>query len=78
MVGICGASPIQLRQETNMNVIENCVDAVYCSEPVNEREILVIRRRLSTRPEFAATETDWQLELIDYDRDPNLSFIVAR
>lgn len=59
----------------NINEIENCVDAVFSSEPVTAKEIVVIREKLSKRTTSKKFPNTWMLELIDYDENPGLSFL---
>lgn len=58
------------------NEIENCVDAVYFPDAFDESEITLIRSKLAKRTIPTAVSYGWQFELIDYDKNPNLSFLV--
>lgn len=57
------------------NEIENCVDAVYFSDALDETEITTIRTQLAKRAIPVPISHGWQFELIDYDKNPNLSFV---
>lgn len=59
----------------NHNQIENCVGAVFCCEPLSDEEVATIRRCLDFRQVAPPCADGWQLELIDYDLNPNLSFL---
>jgi hypothetical protein len=61
----------------NRNQIENCADAVFCSEALSAREVAGIRKQLAIRQVAPSRADGWQLELIDYDLNPNLSFLVT-
>lgn len=64
--------------QVSINEIENCVEGVYFSDPLDAGEIDTIRRRLRTRSVTPQPPNGWQFELIDYDRNPNLSFITPK
>lgn len=57
------------------NEIENCVEAVYFSDPLDKMEIATIRTLLSRRTVVQPMAAGWPLEWVDYDRNPNLDFI---
>ena len=59
----------------NNNEMENCVDAVFCTEPLSEQEIALVQSRLAKRTIPQPRADAWALELIDYDLNPNLSFL---
>lgn len=59
----------------NHNQIENCVDAVFCSENLSPDDVATVRKRLARRSVITPNPQGWTLELIDYDLNPNLSFL---
>lgn len=59
----------------NNNVIENCVNAVFCRDPVSAKEISIIQGQLAKRTVLQPRADAWAFELIDYDQNPNLSFL---
>ncbi|HWA25972.1 MAG TPA: DUF4238 domain-containing protein [Lacunisphaera sp.] len=58
--------------------IDNCVDAVYFSDPFEESEIATIRKRLAKRERLAPLANAWKFDMIEYDHGPHLSFIKPR
>jgi len=59
----------------SINEIENSVDAVFFSDPLSGEEIAAIRGKLASRLVVPADPHGWRLELIDYDENPNLTFL---
>jgi hypothetical protein len=62
----------------NNNEIENCVGAVFCSEPLSKLEIALVQSKMAKRPILQPRADAWALELIDYDLNPNLSFLAKQ
>lgn len=65
-------------QVVSTNEIANCVDAVFFSDPLSVTEIGIIRSLLAKRTVPIPNRIAWGIELIDYDLNPNLSFILPR
>lgn len=64
--------------QVSINEIENCVEGVYFSDPLSDDEVATIRRRLQKRTIAPARQDGWQLMLVDYDLNPNLSFLTPK
>lgn len=60
------------------NEIENCVEAVYFSDPFQDEELVTIRKLLAKRAKLIPLAEAWQFEMLEYDLTPHLSFIRSR
>lgn len=65
-------------QIVSTNEIANCVNAVYFSDSLSADEIAIVRKLLAKRTVQEPNRTAWAFELVDYDLNPTLSFIVPR
>ncbi len=59
----------------NIYEIENCINSVYFCDEIPKDKISFIQRKMKAGKSYNQSSKGWCSELVDYDKNPNLTFI---